>query len=479
MTLLCVTVPTFRLQVAMQTYGVEACSAILADKRDRGHVIELNDAAKRSGARTGMTLVAAQAAASDAALLVHDPVRSGDVWRDVLDALDTVSPLIDDTAEGVAYLHMVGAAGTPQDWIANARAALEPFALPLRIAVGSNKFVARAAAFVGDGVVCAPGKERATVAPLPLEVLPDTDPQVLERLELLGIRTLGELAKLPHGPFVRRFGSRAARWHRHAQGVDMTPFLPRAHEISIEASTYGDGTAETEEQVYFALRVLVGRVQEDLSHLGKRAGALQLRIECDNGEARELTIHIATPTSAPQMLFDLAKAKVEGQTFESPIAGLRLQACRLEEGGAPTTLFASNGADPAAVALALARLESAFGVQPVAAKLQPAHALEAQFAYERFDGPPERVRSESALPAAPIPQMRLLHVKEIPVQMVRNAPAFVGAQAVVDFAGPWRIDEQWFQTPLRRDEYDVLLDDGALYRIFKQGERWYLRGAYD
>jgi hypothetical protein len=30
-----------------------------------------------------------------------------------------------------------------------------------------------------------------------------------------------------------------------------------------------------------------------------------------------------------------------------------------------------------------------------------------------------------------------------------------------------------------RDEYDVLLEDGMLCRIYRQGEHWYLRGAYD
>jgi len=50
---------------------------------------------------------------------------------------------------------------------------------------------------------------------------------------------------------------------------------------------------------------------------------------------------------------------------------------------------------------------------------------------------------------------------------------------VLDCAGPWRVDDGWFESPVMRDEYDVLLDDGMLCRIYRQGERWYLRGAYD
>jgi hypothetical protein len=74
-----------------------------------------------------------------------------------------------------------------------------------------------------------------------------------------------------------------------------------------------------------------------------------------------------------------------------------------------------------------------------------------------------------------------LAVREINVRLLRGEPGFVGSppQAVLECAGPWRIEEGWFAAPLARDEYDVLLEDGDIYRIYRQGARWYLRGAYD
>jgi hypothetical protein len=60
-----------------------------------------------------------------------------------------------------------------------------------------------------------------------------------------------------------------------------------------------------------------------------------------------------------------------------------------------------------------------------------------------------------------------------------NVPAKVGTRAVLDCAGPWRVDDGWFEAPTVRDEFDVLLDDGMLCRIYRQGQQWYLRGAYD
>jgi len=55
----------------------------------------------------------------------------------------------------------------------------------------------------------------------------------------------------------------------------------------------------------------------------------------------------------------------------------------------------------------------------------------------------------------------------------------VGERAVRQCAGPWRIEEGWFSAPVARDEYDVQLDSGEICRIYRQGDRWYLRGSYD
>ena len=139
-----------------------------------------------------------------------------------------------------------------------------------------NKFVARAAALVRDGTIVRAGDERAFVAPLPLRFL-GLDRATIERLELFGVTNLRTLAALPHGPFVRRFGAEAARWHARAGGVDDEPLVPRTRHITIDRSLFGEGTAEREDQLLFALRTLVARVAEDLACAGKRCGALAAR----------------------------------------------------------------------------------------------------------------------------------------------------------------------------------------------------------
>ncbi|HZV76714.1 MAG TPA: hypothetical protein VFF63_03025 [Candidatus Babeliales bacterium] len=411
------------------------------------------------------------------------------LWEEMLDALDAVSPLVDDVRPGLVFIEMHGIAGDVRRWIAQTRAVLTRFECSLRIGAGSNKIAARAAAYVADGTVFEPGMERALLAQLPLTLL-EIDPSIVERLRLLGIERLGELARLPHGPFVRRFGPPAATWHELARGIDRRPFVPRGHAVAIEASIFGEGRASDEAQVYFALRMLLARICADLECCGKRAGKLHLTIELENGDTCDFGIPLAMPTAHERTMFEMSRAKLEGATFAAAIVGVRLQALQLEEGGEAQTLFCADELDPQHVAVTIARLEAALGARVARAKTRDAHRLEERFRYEAFRlpcHPDPSTRPAASLRTALragdkelVPQLRLLEVREVPVQLRGGEPAIVDRQAVRHCTGPWRIDERPpAQGPVTRDEYDVVLEDGTFARIYHQGSHWYLRGVYE
>jgi protein ImuB len=408
-------------------------------------------------------------------------------WEELLDALDAVSPLIDDARPGLAFVDMHGSPGTPVEWMRRTREAIAPFVLDARLGIGSNKTCARAAASVGNGTICPAGEERGFLAPLSLELL-DIDPKIVQRLRLLGIERIGDLARMPHGPFVRRFGPEAARWHACACGRDPAPLVPRAHSVAIEATMFGEGRADDEAQVIFALRVLLSRICSDLERCGKRAGSLQLDVELEDAATRCFDVLLASPTIRERDMLDVVRAKLDGVRFEAPIVGLRLRAVRLEEGGEKVALFADGDFDPQAIAVAISRLEAMLGEPVRRARTRSAHVLEERFAYDPYVAPKREPmndkRSQLACETL-VPQLRLLAVTEIDVRVRNGEPAAVGLdakppRAVVECSGPWRVEIGWFSDAyVVRDEYDVLLDDGELYRIYRQGTQWYLRGNYD
>jgi protein ImuB len=403
-----------------------------------------------------------------------------DAWEAVLDALDAITPTIEDAGIGRAYCDMRGINGNPKRWMKAIKAALSDFSFSSALGAGSNRFVARVAAERGDGTICEAGDEERFVSPMPLAML-ELEPDVEARLNVLGIETLGDLAALPHGPFVRRFGTQAARWHALARGVDDAPLVPRPHRTRIERSLFGEGSAASEEALLFALRALVARVTDDLVHAGKRAAELLLELQCENGDVRRIAVAVANPTAREGMLFDLVRARLEGVQLEAPVEGLRLGIERMESGGVPLGLFAGDDPDAEAVELALARLEAAFGENSVLrARAVDGHRPESQVTYERFTGAWQR--STTTIPKTLAMQYRTCAPREVDVVVQGGVPRFVGTppQAIADLAGPWRTEEAWWSdASLARDDYDVMLADGALLRIARRDERWYVLGVYD
>ena len=63
---------------------------------------------------------------------------------------------------------------------------------------------------------------------------------------------------------------------------------------------------------------------------------------------------------------------------------------------------------------------------------------------------------------------------------------FISAQGIrgriVQQAGPWRTSGDWWAVDAwARDEWDIELADGVLYRIYSDARtgRWFIEGSYD
>jgi protein ImuB len=72
------------------------------------------------------------------------------------------------------------------------------------------------------------------------------------------------------------------------------------------------------------------------------------------------------------------------------------------------------------------------------------------------------------------------------VRLVEYAPKHVTASLVkgrvTQSAGPWKTSGEWWtSTAWSREEWDVALDDGGLYRIYQDTSsgQWYVHGVYD
>ena len=70
------------------------------------------------------------------------------------------------------------------------------------------------------------------------------------------------------------------------------------------------------------------------------------------------------------------------------------------------------------------------------------------------------------------------------VAVASGRPGFVAADGirgkVLDLAGPWRTSGDWWTSdPWSRDEWDIALSDGAIYRLYCEPRGWFVEGSYD
>jgi protein ImuB len=498
----CLLVPDLPRAAALRAHPELAprCFAVAAGRGPRAEIVSVSDAAARRGVRPGQSATqarsvcaeieirtaspaleeAARAALLDAALstsprAVLEPRRAGPFAREAAVSLD---------ASGIASLYR-SEAGFAAALVARAAA----LALPARAAVAGSRSAARIAArqLGADGEVCvlAPEREAEWLAPLPIDAL-DPGDALAERLTRFGIRSLGDLLRLPRSALVARLGPAAQRLVDLASGRCAEPPLPVPPETRCAESIDLEHPAEQLEPLRFALQGLLSRLlaRLELRHLACDALELELGLAGGGRDARR--IGLAAPTLELRVLM-----RALAQSLESCPPCAAVERAQLETRGQPLRrdqldLFRPPGPAPAALAPALAELASLCGDARVGAPaVADAHHPDA-FAVQAFPG-----RCDApAEPAPALPRLALRMLRPpLPAQVrVRaGSPIWlhsaIARGGVARCAGPWRTTGGWWSREGRFafDHFDAQMEDGSVVRLRYDhlSRSWQIDGVYD
>lgn len=218
----------------------------------RGTVREANLPAQRRGVYSGMTLSQAHQQCPDGLFLLPDIPHYEGVWEGICELLSAHTPLVEPVEMGQAVCDLSGCERRWRDAWSMARAVSQEIrrwtGIAPWIGVGPNRLVAElASTTVGaDGItVVEVGQERRFLTNLPITLLPDVDPHLALTFQVLGLRTIGQLAALPAAAVKQRFGAVGERLHRYARGIDRRPVVPPAPRASVSARyDCEDGTLE-------------------------------------------------------------------------------------------------------------------------------------------------------------------------------------------------------------------------------------------
>jgi len=184
--------------------------------------------------------------------------------------------------------------------------------LVISIGVGRNKSIAKLASDASkpDGcLVIRPGAEDAFLRPLPVGRLNGVGPHTRERLERLGLRTVGDLAARDLREMEALFGKHGNWLWRLAHGEDDRP-VETEHEppksISHE-NTYERDIADVERAVEH-LRELAQGVARRAESKGMVGRTVTLKVKWSNFQIVTRQQPLATPTALANPLADAAEA---------------------------------------------------------------------------------------------------------------------------------------------------------------------------
>jgi len=407
------------------------------------------------------------------------------------------------------------------------------------VAIASTRTAAMLLALTRPGLtMVAPGDEAAALAPLAIGILGIQDSEFrIQNFTRWGVKTLGELASLPAADLVARLGRPARAWQAMARGEDLRPLVPMLEDERFEASLDLEWPIADLEPLSFVLTRLLEPLSTRLERRDRGAAVLHVLLRLVTRDTCARRLELPTPMRDVRALRTIALLDLETHPAEAAIDRVTIVIDPTPGRVVQHTLYARAQPTPEQLSTLLARLgalmgQDRFGAPAAVDSDRPGAFAMAPFATEHNDQRRARgTRRENVLEnlsassagstlnvvsalrrcRQPVPA-RVAVVDGRPVRVTTERRGFPGGN-VVQAAGPWRTSGEWwsggsgksggsggsdaegsvsstdqtypahlpYQAGWNRDEWDVSLSDGAVYRVFRDrdAERWFIDAIVD
>jgi len=343
-----VVIPAFELRAALRLRpGLHGVPAALAPRPGKEPLVgAVTPAAEQQGVRPGMRLGEALAMCPRLELVEQDPAGAQQAWDEILRRLEDSGFAVEPVELGTVYFDSGGVErlyGGLEPALKRALAAAGPLWEP-RAGAAERRFAALAAATVarpGQALIVSNDRSRSFLAPLPLTLLP-LERSRYEDLEELGVKTLGQLARLPEGSVAERLGPDGrhawglARGERDGGVAPRTPVQPLRETLEFPEAVANELTLRR------AVAALLDRLLARPERAGRPPRKLALWARLVGGASWRRTVTLREPTADPARLRAALAAKL-GE-LPAPALKLRLELVELaEQTGEQLELVAVEG----------------------------------------------------------------------------------------------------------------------------------------
>lgn len=293
----------------------------VAGRSSRATVISVSDEARLFGVHVGQLLKEASDHCPDLIVVKPNHAAYREAGRHISAILRrfTSPELIESVALDQAYLDVTArtrhGTSSPEDVARRIKHAISTeTGLTASIGVATSKSVAKIAGSIRrpDGLVMVPpGTEEEFLAPLPIEVIPGLGPQIQEHLRMVGIRTIGALARQETQRLIDIVGPSGGLLQRLAQGRDRSPVVGLRSAQTFSAETTFETPLVDAIQIDEALQRLVGRIARRLLVEGVRARTVAVKAKLPDQATVNRQVSRTIPTDSEEVILRIARAALQ------------------------------------------------------------------------------------------------------------------------------------------------------------------------
>lgn len=323
--------PDWPITAAVRSRGLTADARVAIT--DRGEVFACSAAARRDGVRRGQRMRDAQARCPELLLFPYQEQLD-------LRAFEPVLGLIEETMPGVQLLRpgmcAVRARGPARYYSGEEEAALWLLDALDGLGISDARIGIADGPFTAEQAARAPGRGRIRIVPeggsaeflSPLPVRLVGNRALTTLLLRLGIRTLGEFSRLRATDVAARFGETGAHLHALAGGLDSSPVLPRTPPEELDSAVDFEPPLDRIDQATFGFRASADRFIQGLVGAKLVCTAIRLEVDSENGEVSERSwLHPRSFTAADvvdRLRWQLQGSGAVDSGLSSPITRVRV-----------------------------------------------------------------------------------------------------------------------------------------------------------
>src|SRR5438874_5416232 len=330
------------------------------------HVVAASEETSAFGVLHGMALRQAEHLCPQATFVLPDEEAVVRIRELIAAALYDLAPVVEVRDEGIAWLDLSGVTNPGQSIRAARHRLLRAIGREPRLGLAPGPFSARlAAARARPGRLLRVADAREFLAALPSRELP-LDAEQRERLDLLGLRTLGAVASV--GP--RELESQLGRDGRHAvqlaRGLEPDHLDAWRPPLFTSAHRQFEEPVEDREALLFVARGLCSDLADELGLRGAGAKHVRVRLELESAARETRESVVRHPLSSTVELFGLIGGWIKEWQPSASITELWIELPVLEGAGRrQLRLWAGGDGTSEEVTAALERLQERFGEELV------------------------------------------------------------------------------------------------------------------